>query len=159
VSARTADAASFGRPHPFFVACLFAAGSLGVACGGRFAVRLAGTTPAPAALTFACAVDQAKAMEFEVASVDERDRRLVAERVDRSVRLADVTFRRAYDRLVVEVAPDAGGGARLDVRALTFHEFATRRGYTAREVTASEKVRAAARALVERCAAPTGAGR
>lgn len=120
------------------------------ACGAARARTIVGTTPSPADAVFRCAVDSAKALRFDVLSLDERERRVVLTRTDPTVRVSDPTFRKGIDQITVEV-----GEATVRVIAQSFHEYFNRRGPTLLERTASESAQQAARSVLERCGSGT----
>ncbi len=123
------------------------------ACGGTLSSTLAANTPSPGAEVFDCATDEAKALGYYRQLIDEADKRLVVRKVDKTVQRSDPIFRKAIDQLIFEVVePAAEGGTTLRVIARSFHEYFSRSGPTLEERSASTQVKAAARAVLEKCA-------
>ncbi len=129
---------------------------LAAACGAQMASTIARSTPSPGRTVFDCFAEETKARGFDVSSIDQRDLRLVVVRVDKNVYISDATFRRAEDRLTLQVSGrDSEGRTALQVDAQTFYVFFTRRGLEYRERKASDAARHAAETITDRCA-PTG---
>ncbi len=122
-------------------------------CGATMSSTMVVSTPSPGPELFDCAVDHFKESGYSTSAIDKADKRLTVRKVDDEVQLSDPTFRRAIDEIIFEVVgPTEEGGARLRVIARSFHEHFYRRGPTLQERSASTKVKAAARAVLEECA-------
>jgi hypothetical protein len=137
-------------PAPAALAVWLLAGCAG---GGSMNTMLTAASPSPVPDVFACARQQVKALDFDQTSLDVKDFRLTAKRYDEKVTRPDVRFHRLVDRLEIEAAPAADGGAltKLTVTARTFADVSTHRGPTEEQERPSETVRNAAQKIVERC--------
>jgi hypothetical protein len=89
---------------------------------------------------------------FDQSSIDTRDLRLNARRLDENVRRPDVQFRRIVDRLEIEAKPGGGDAVtNLSVTPRTFAEYTTQRGPTEVQERTSPVAQDAAQKLIERC--------
>lgn len=121
------------------------------ACGAAHSSTVIATAASGDDAAFACALEHLKALRFEVLSLNQRDRRVVATRRDPTVRRAEPTFRHGFDQVTVQVR-SRGGEASIEVTAQSFHEHFTRRGPTYYERRVSDGAREAARSVLEACA-------
>ncbi len=122
-------------------------------CGATMSSTTLVSTPSRGPELFDCAVDHFKESGYSTSAIDKVDNRLTVRKVDDEVERSDPTFRRAIDELTFEVVgPTEEGGARLRVIARSLHEYTYRRGPTLQERSASTQVKAAARAVLEKCA-------
>ena len=64
----------------------------------------------------------------------------------------EVAAGRALDVLEIDARPAPGGGTAVQIRARTFYEFETTRGFTQDETNTSAAARDAAQALMQQCA-------
>ena len=123
--------------------------------GGCAAASLSSTltagTPSAVSDVFSCAREQVQALGYSQTSIDVRDHRLTARRIDETVRKSDVRFRRSFDDLEIEVGPQASGETGLTIVASTFSEYVTQRGFTLEQERASNGVKAAAQSILEMC--------
>jgi PBP1b-binding outer membrane lipoprotein LpoB len=101
--------------------------------------------------TFDCVKQQFKELGYKQTSIDVDQRRISGTKIDEKSRRADTQFRRMFDKIEVEVAPQADGQTRIDTRGRTFAEYTTQRGPTEVEERASEEVKTATQQLLERC--------
>jgi hypothetical protein len=124
---------------------------LAAGCGGTLYLAANGRSPRPPVEVFDCVKGQVPVLGYTQTSIDVEDHRITARRYDKEARYADSRFRRMIDRLTVEVAGSAEGGAVLKVGAHTFAELATQRGPTEIEQEASPAVKEAARKLLDEC--------
>jgi hypothetical protein len=133
-------------------ACLAVLGVL-AACGGKpLATTLTASSPSPVPDVFQCARDQIKALDFDQNSIDVREYRLTARRIDDTQRRADVQFRRVIDRLEIKAEPGSGNTVTaLEVTPRTFAEYTTQRGPTEVQERTSTTAQEAAQKLIERC--------
>lgn len=122
-----------------------------VGCGAPLSHSVTAGTPTPVSDVFACAREQVQALDYAQTSIDLSEHRLTARRIDETVRKADVKFRRSLDELEITVGPLASGETSLTVAASTFSEYVTERGFTLEQQQASDGVKAAVQAILERC--------
>jgi hypothetical protein len=139
------------RARPSLAALLLVPTLLG-ACAGILFHRAAGQSMAAPADTYTCARTELRRLGYRERSHDDEDYRVVAERIDDKVRRPDAQFRRLFDQLIVEIAPDASGNTALKLEAHTFAELQTQRGQTFDEETVRDTAKADARALLQACA-------
>ena len=124
---------------------------LSAGCGGTLYLAANSRSPRPPAEVFECVKGQIPALGYTQTSIDVEDHRMTARKYDPQARYADSRFRRMIERLTVEVAGSAEGGATLKVGAHTFAELATQRGPTEIEQEASPAVKEAAQKLLDEC--------
>jgi hypothetical protein len=124
---------------------------LAAGCGGTLYLAANARSPRAPAEVFECVKGQIPALGYTQTSIDTEDHRISARKFDKDARYADTRFRRMIERLTVEVAGSAEGGAVLKVGAHTFAELTTQRGPTEIEEEASPAVREAARKLLDEC--------
>lgn len=124
------------------------------ACAGHaLPVTFATASPRPTPDAFACAQQQAKALEFTIDSHDDQELRFTARKYDEKTRRPDVQFRRLVDRLAIDVDPGHGDTVTtISVVAHTFAESMTHRGPTEQEERPSENAKLVAQAILNRCA-------
>ena len=133
-------------------ACLVAICMLAACSNAPLTTSLTAASPSPAPDVFACARQQLKAIDFDQSSIDIKDQRLTARRVDDTQRRPDVQFNRVVDHLEIEAVPSGGASAtKLTVNARTFGEYTTQRGPTEIQERTSDTARQAAQTLIERC--------
>jgi hypothetical protein len=133
--------------HPLLLGSLL----LLVACAQRYAAPASAQTSAAPEETFECVKRQMSSLGYKQSSVDVDEHRISGTKIDVEARRADTQFRRLFDRLDVEVAPQADGQTGIQVQARTFAEYTTQRGPTEVEEKASDDVKAAAQKLLEKC--------
>ena len=135
-------------------ACLVALCMLAACSNAPYATTLTASSPSPAPDVFQCARAQIKAVGFDQSSLDVDEQRLTARRYDETVRRPDVQFRRMIDRLEIEATPGGDGVTTLEVTPRTFAEYTTQRGPTEEQEKTSERARAAAQTILEKCSQP-----
>ncbi len=123
-----------------------------LACGGNIYHGQASQTATAPGDVYTCARTELRQLGYQERSHDDLDFRVVAERIDDTVRRPDTQFRRLFDRMIVEIAPDAAGSTRMVIEAHTFAELQTQRGQTFDEESVRPKAKADAQALAQRCA-------
>jgi|SRR5438477_12741593 len=133
-------------------ACLVTICLLAACSNAPMTTSLTAASPSPAPDVFACARGQLKAIDFDQTSLDLKDQRLTARRIDYTQRRPDVQFNRILDRLEIEAVPSGGASATtLTVNARTFAEYTTQRGPTEVQERTSDTARKAAQTLIEHC--------
>src|SRR5712692_7751526 len=110
--------------RPSYLA-LSAALLLPAGCGGTLYLAINGTSPRPPVEVFDCVKTQIPVLGFTQTSLDLEDHRITARKFDMGARDADTRFRRAVERLSIELTSSAEGGARLKIAAHTFAELMT----------------------------------
>lgn len=120
-------------------------------CGGNFGATLSAPAPQAPDKVYDCLRAELRTLGYNQTSNDTDARRLAALKYDWQTKIADTTFRRIVERLTIQATPGTGEGSALTVEAHTFAEFTTQRGPTEIERPASDAVKAAAAALIERC--------
>jgi hypothetical protein len=132
--------------------CLLFAGALLVlGCAQRYATATSAPTSAGPEETFECVKKQLVALGYKQSSIDADEHRITGTKIDPESRRPDTQFRRLLDKLEIDVAAEADGQTTIAVRGRTFAEYATQRGPTEIEESASDQVRTAAQRLLERC--------
>ena len=133
-------------------ACLAALGLLAACSNAPLATTLTASSPSPAPDVFQCARTQIKALDFDQSSIDVREQRLNARKIDDTARRPDVQFNRLVDHLEIEAEPGSGNAVTtLKVTARTFGEYTTQRGPTEVQEATSQTAQDAAQKLIERC--------
>lgn len=118
--------------------------------GAMFQTQSLTTTTAPAD-AYTCVRQQLAALQYRERAHDDTDYRVVAERIDETVRRPDTQFRRLIDRVIVEIAPNAQGTTTAKVEAHTVAEYSTQRGQTFEEEKVRDRVKIDAQALEQNC--------
>jgi hypothetical protein len=133
-------------------ACLVAMCLLVACSNAPLTTSLTATSPSPSPDVFACAREQLKTIDFDQSSLDIKDQRLTARKIDYTQRRPDVQFNRIVDRLEIEAVPSGGASAtKLTVNARTFGEYTTQRGPTEVQERTSDTARKAAQTVIEHC--------
>jgi hypothetical protein len=122
------------------------------ACAGRLYLASTATSTRAPDDVYACIQEQLGNLGYRRTHFDPGDRWYVAQKPDRSVRLADVRFRQQINRLDFRVRPDASGNSSVEVKAQSFNQFDTQQGFSETEVTASDQARADAAQVATSCA-------
>ena len=125
---------------------------LAASCGGSLGYQISAGSASPVTDVFTCAREQLKVLDYDQSSIDVKERRITARRIDETIRRSDVTFRRGLNQLVVEVGIRSTGETGLTVEASTFYEYSTQRGYTLEQGPTTDAAKGAAQAIVEKCA-------
>jgi hypothetical protein len=121
-------------------------------CAGRLYSTTTATSIRAPDDVYACIGEQLGKLGYRRTHFDPEDRWYVAQKADRSVRLADVRFRQQINRLDFRVRPDASGNSTVEVKAQSFNQFDTQQGFSETEVSASEQVKADAGQVATSCA-------
>jgi hypothetical protein len=121
------------------------------ACSQRYAAPASIQTAAAPEETFDCVKHQLSSLGYKQSSIDVDEHRITGTKNDEKSRRSDVQFRRVINRMMVQVAPDAGGQTSVQAESHTFAEYTTQRGPTEVEEEASAEVKQDAQKLLAAC--------
>lgn len=128
----------------------FASVLLVAACGRTVATSSQSQSRLAPPEAFECVMHGFEALGFQRTMYDKGDLRTSAKKVNPKITFSSTQFRRALDRLEVEVGPGATG-TELRVVATTVAEYFRQNGPNFEPLPASAEVKEAAAALERRC--------
>jgi hypothetical protein len=99
---------------------------------------------------FQCAMKAFKDLEFKRTMYDEDELRTSARKENPTITFSNTQFRKAWDRLDVDIHPGAGG-TEMEILEVTEVEYFTQTGKTFEQIQPSPEVQQAARDLQVRC--------
>lgn len=128
-------------------------GLLGVAaCGGTLMSATRGVTPNAPDVAYQCTQRQLTALGFRMTAHNDVDLRIVGEKLDPNLRVANGLFKRGFHRLEVEIRPDASGNSAYVTTLQTFREYISTQGTTLEETKVPASAARDQAKLIEACA-------
>jgi hypothetical protein len=121
-------------------------------CGRTIATTATSQSQLAPPDAFQCAMKQFDELGFQRTMYDKDDLRTSARKVNPGITFSNVQFRKAWDRLDVQVAPGANG-TDLKVTPSTVAEYFSQTGPIYNQVKTSEQANQAAQALQRACGA------
>jgi len=131
-------------PFPFASALLLAA------CGRTLATSSVAKTQLAPPDVFRCVMKQFDTLGFQRTMYDTQKLRTNARKVNPKITFSNTQFRKAWDRLEVEVKPGTTG-TDLNVVASTVAEYFSQNGQNFNPLPPTKEVQEAARALEQKC--------
>ena len=128
------------------------AGLLALAgCGGTLMSAMQGVTPSAPDAAFECTKRQFNTLGYRVTAHNDTDLRLVGEKLDPSLRVANGLFKRGFHRIEVEIRPDASGNSAYSTKLQSYREYVSSQGTTLEEVKVPASAVADQRKLLDAC--------
>ena len=111
-----------------------------------------GVTPAAPEATYSCTQAKLKELGWRQTAHDETDYRVVAEKLDPSLRVANGLFKRGFHRIEVLMRPDASGNTSYVTTLQSYREYLSNQGTSLEEVKVPPQAVVDQRRLLEACA-------
>lgn len=120
------------------------------ACGRTLATSSVAQTQLAPPDVFRCVMKQFDTLGFQRTMYDTQELRTSAKKVNPKIIFSNTQFRKAWDRLEVDVKPGAAG-TDLNVVASTVAEYFSHNGQNFNPLPTTQEAQEAARALEQRC--------
>jgi hypothetical protein len=104
----------------------------------------------PPADAFQCVMKTFRDLGFQRTMYDEDELRTSARKVNPKITVSNTQFRKAWDRLDVDIRPGAAG-TEVEISTVTESEYFSQTGKVLEQITPSAEVQQAARDLQARC--------
>jgi hypothetical protein len=136
---------------PLALASAFLIAACGIAaCGRPTATSTVAPSQLPPADAFQCVMKAFKDLGFQRTMYDEDELRTSARKENPKFTVSNTQFRKAWDRLDVDIQPGTAG-TELEILTVTEAEYFTQTGKTLDRLSPSAEVQQAARDLQARC--------
>ena len=129
---------------------LLASALLFVACGRTVATSSVVQTQLAPPVAFSCVMGEFDTLGFQRTMYDKDELRTSAKKVNPKITFSNTQFRKAWDRLEVEVKPGTTG-TDLNVVATTVAEYFSQNGQNFSPLPPTQEVQEAARAVQQKC--------
>jgi len=136
---------------PLALASAFLIAACGIAaCGRPTATSTVAPSQLPPADAFQCVMKAFKDLGFQRTMYDEGDLRTSARKENPKISFSNTQFRKAWDRLDVDIGPGAAG-TEVEILTVTEAEYFSQTGKILEQLSPSAEVQQAARDVRARC--------